>query len=184
MTYKESLQTAFLKTDSESSDYDSKLFPILANEAQLFIAKYGSHIVRKMEIEVTDVPFKTELPADFYRISPTGLVNAEDETICADYYIAEDNYIVINSSGNLVLYYWALPEDVSKMSDEELESYEYEVPSHTHVAIPSYIGYQLVKTDDVQLAQILLNEWNKYLSLFDDKVKAVKRKIQNTVRWW
>jgi hypothetical protein len=82
------------------------------------------------------------------------------------------------------LYYWALPKDITKLSAEELEKYEYEVSEHTHVAIPSYIGYQLVKTDDVQLAQILLNEWNKYLSLFDDKVKAVKRKIRNSVRWW
>ena len=184
MTYKESLETAFLKTDSESSDYESKLFPILANEAQLYIAKYGTHIVRKTEFTVDTYPFKAELPNDFYRTSPIGLVNAEDETVGADYYIAEDNYIVINSTGNFVLYYWALPRDITKMTDEERNCYEYEIPEHTHIAIPSYIGYQLVKTDDVQLAQILLNEWNKYLSLFDDKVKAVKRKIHNSIRWW
>ena len=184
MTYKESLDIAFLKTDSESSDYDSGLFPVLANEAQVYIAKYGTHIVRKVDIEVEKAPFKTALPVDFYRVSPMGLVNAEDELEGIDYYIAEDNFIVINDTGKFVFYYWALPKDITKMSDEERESYEYEVADHTHAAIPSYIGYQLVKTDDVQLAQILLNEWNKYMSLFDDKVKAVKRRIRNSVRWW
>lgn len=178
MTYKESLDIAFLKTDSEASDYDSKLFPVLANEAQVFIAKYGTHIVRKLDIEVESAPFKTLLPDDFYRASPMGLVDAEDEQRGIDYYIGEDDFIVINDKGKFVFYYWALPKDITKMSDEERNSYEYEVASHTHVAIPSYIGYQLVKTDDVQLAQILLNEWNKYLSLFDDKVKAVKRRIR------
>ena len=188
MTYKESLEIAFLKTDSESSDYESGLFPILANEAQMYIAKYGTHIVKKQEYKVDSVPFEADLPEDFYRVSPVGLVNADDDKTGADYYIGEDNSqsnkIVINEPGDLVLYYWALPKDITKLSAEELEEYEYEVSEHTHVAIPSYIGYQLVKTDDVQLAQILLNEWNKYLSLFDDKVKAVKRKIRNSVRWW
>lgn len=178
MTYKESLDIAFLKTDSESSDYEAKLFPVLAHEAQVYIAKYGTHIVRKVDIEVENAPFKTLLPDDFYRASPMGLVDAEDELNGIDYYIAEDDYIVINDTGKFVFYYWALPKDITKMSDEEREDYEYEVAEHTHVAIPSYIGYQLVKTDDVQLAQILLNEWNKYLALFDDKVKAVKRRIQ------
>lgn len=184
MTYKESLDIAFSKTDSEASDYEAKLFPVLANEAQMYIAKYGTHIIRKLDIEVENIPFKTELPKDFYRVSPMGLVDAEDELSGIDYYIAEDNFIVITESGKFVLYYWALPKDITKLSEEELEVYEYEVPHHTHVAIPAYIGYQLVKTDDVQLAQILMDEWNKYLSLFDDKVKSVKRRIKNTTRWW
>ena len=178
MTYKQSLDIAFLKTDSEASDYDAKLFPVLAHEAQMYIAKYGTHIVRKVDIEVENVPFKTELPKDFYRASLMGLVDFEDEQRGIEYYIAEDNFIVINETGKFVFYYWALPKDMTKMSDEELEAYEYEVSDHTHVAIPAYIGYQLVKTDDVQLAQILMDEWNKYLSLFDDKVKAVKRRIR------
>ena len=166
LTYKESLEIAFLKTDSESSDYESGLFPILANEAQMYIAKYGTHIVKKQEYKVDSVPFEAELPKDI----------GEDNS--------QSNKIVINEPGDFVLYYWALPKDITKLSAEELEEYEYEVSEHTHVAIPSYIGYQLVKTDDVQLAQILLNEWNKYLSLFDDKVKAMMRKIRNSVRWW
>ena len=184
MTYKESLDIAFLKTDSEASDYEAKLFPYLANEAQMYIAKYGTHIVRKIEYEVEKTPFKVALPDDFYRASPMGLVDAEDELNGIDYYIAEDSFIVINKSGKFVFYYWALPKDLTKLTYEELEAYEYEVAGHTHVAIPAYIGYQLVKTDDVQLAQILMDEWNKYLSLFDDKVKAVKRRIRNTTRWW
>ena len=195
MTYKESLEIAFLKTDSEASDYDSGLFPVLANEAQMYIAKYGTHIVRKWEYEVKEVPFADNLPDDFYRVAPLGLVRKEDEQSGAEYYIGEDsvvnddgtvepkNIINIEETGNFVLYYWALPKDLTS-ADVDLENYEYEVASHTHVAIPSYIGYQLVKTDDVQLAQILLNEWNKYLSLFDDKTKAVKRKIRSSVRWW
>lgn len=173
-----------MKTDSESSDYDSKIFPILANEAQQYIAKYGTHIVRKVEIEVENAPFKTSLPEDFYRIAPMGIVNAKDETEGVEYYIAEDNFVIINDKGKFLLYYWALPKDITKISNDELDNYEYEIPSHTHVAIPSYIGYNLIKTDDIQLAQLLLNEWNKYLSLFDDKVKAVERKIRNSVRWW
>lgn len=184
MTYKESIDIALLKTDSEESDYERELFTVLANEAQLYIAKYGTHIVRKIDIEVEKAPFKTALPDDFYRESPMGLVNAEDELTGIDHYIAEDNYLVINETGKFVFYYWALPKDLTKLTDEELEAYEYEVADHTQVAIPSYIGYQLIKTDDVQLAQILMNEWNKYLSLFDDRQKAVQRKIQNTVRWW
>ena len=188
MTYKESLNTAFLKTDSESSDYDSGIFPILANEAQMYIAKYGTHIVKKKSYSVEKPGTEFELPTDFYRASPLGLVNADDETDGADFYVSEDSQsaktIVINETGDFVLHYWALPKDITAMTDSELDSYEYEVAEHTHVAIPSYIGYQLVKTDDVQLAQILLNEWNKYLSLFDDSVKAVKKKIHNTARWW
>ncbi len=178
MTYKESLDIAFLKTDSESSDYESKLFPVLANEAQLFIAKYGTHIVRKVDIEVSKTPFKYELPKDFYRVSPMGMVYADDELMGVDYYMVEDNYLVIEETGKFVFYYYALPKDLTKLTDEELEGYEYEVAENTHVAIPSYIGYQLVKSDDVQLAQVLMDEWNKYLSLFDDKVKIIKRKIK------
>lgn len=181
LTYKESLEIAFLKTDSEASDYDSGLFPVLANEAQMYIAKYGTHIVRKKEYEVKEVPFADNLPDDFYRVAPLGLVRKEDEQTGAEYYIGEDNVINIEETGNFVLYYWALPKDLTQI---DLENYEYEVAPHTHVAIPAYIGYQLVKTDDTQLAQILLNEWNKYLSLFDDKTKAVKRKIRSSVRWW
>ncbi len=178
MTYKQSVDIAFLKTDSKSSDYESKLFPVLANEAQMYIAKYGTHIVRKLDIEVEKAPFKTKLPDDFYRVALQGLVDANDELRGIDYLIAEDNFIVINDTGKFVLYYFALPKDLTKMSDEELETYEYEVSEHTHVAIPAYIGYQLVKTDDVQLAQILMDEWNRYLSLYDDKIKAVKRRIR------
>lgn len=184
MTYKESLDIAFLKTDGDASDYESGLFPVLANEAQMYIAKYGSHIVRSVEFVVEKAPHKMQLPDDFYRIAPMGIVSKEDDTEGVDYYIAEDEFLVINETGNFVLYYWALPKDITKMTDEERSAYQYEVPSHTHNAIPSYIGYQLVKTDDVQVAQILLDEWNRYLSLFDDKTKAVKRKIRSNVRWW
>ena len=178
MTYKQSLDIAFLKTDSEASDYDAKLFPVLANEAQMYIAKYGTHIVKKLDIKVESAPHKAELPDDFYRVALQGLVDAEDELNGIDYHIAEGNFIVINETGSFVLYYFALPKDLTGLTDEELENYEYEVSDHTHVAIPSYIGYQLTKTDDVQLAQILMDEWNRYMSLFDDKVKAVKRKIR------
>ena len=75
MTYKESLDIAFLKTDSDASDFDSKLFPVLANEAQLYIAKHGTHIVRKLEIEADSVPYKIKLPDDFYRVALQGMVH-------------------------------------------------------------------------------------------------------------
>lgn len=178
MTYKESLDIAFLKTDSESSDYESKLFPVLANEAQMYIAKYGTHIVRKIEIEADTTPYRVKLPDDFYRVALQGMVYADDELEGADFHIVDDNTIVVSDEGKYNFYYYALPNDLTKLNDEELEAYEYEIASDTHVAIPSYIGYQLVKSDDVQLAQVLMDEWNKYLSLFDDPVKTIKRKIR------
>jgi hypothetical protein len=177
MTYKESLDIAFLKTDSESSDYDSKIFPVLANEAQMFIAKYGTHIVRRVEYEVEAVPHRAKLPEDFYKVALRGMVQQSDELKGVDYFLAEDGYVLFNEKGKFNLYYYALPKDLTKLTDEELDTYEFEVADHTQIAIPSYIGYQLVKSDDVQIAQILMDEWNKYLSLFDDKVKTVYRKI-------
>jgi len=178
MTYKESLNIAFLKTDSESSDYESKLFPVLANEAQMYIAKYGTHIVRRIEIEVNNVPYRFKLPDDFYKVALQGMVYADDELEGADYHLTDDGYAVVNEKGVFAFYYYALPTDLTKLSDEELESYEYETAEETHIAIPSFIGYQLVKSDDVQLAQILMDEWNRYMSLFDDKVKVIKRRIR------
>lgn len=182
MTYKESLKQAFLKTDSEEADYDSGIFPILANEAQLYIAKYGTHIVRKAEIKADKPQYRVKLPEDFYRFAPLGLVYADDETRGVDCYAAEDGTLVVRSAGDFVLYYYALPKDLTS-GTVDLETYEYEVAPHTQAAIPSYIGYQLVKTDDVQLAQILKNEWDKYMSLFDDQSKAVKKRISSIVRW-
>ena len=178
MTYKESLDIAFLKTDSESSDYESKLFPVLANEAQMYIAKYGTHIVRKIEIETDNVPYRMKLPKDFYKVALQGMVYADDEYKGAEYYIVDDNNIVVSEEGKFNFYYYALPTNLTQLSDEELETYEYEIAGDTHVAIPAYIGYQLVKSDDVQLAQVLMDEWNKYLSLFDGPVKTIKRKIR------
>ena len=177
MTYKESLDIAFLKTDSDASDYDAKLFPVLANEAQMYIAKYGTHIVRKIEIEADTTPYRVKLPDDFYRVALQGMVYKDDELLGADYHLTDDGYAVVDEKGVFDFYYYALPSDLTKLSDEELEAYEYEIASDTHVAIPSYIGYQLVKSDDVQLAQVLMDEWNRYMSLFDDKVKFVKRRI-------
>ena len=178
MTYKESLDIAFLKTDSDASDFDSKLFPVLANEAQLYIAKHGTHIVRKLEIEADSVPYKIKLPDDFYRVALQGMVHKDDEFMGADYHLIEDGYAVIDEKGVFDFYYYALPTDLTRLSDEELDNYEYEIAGDTHVAIPAYIGYQLVKSDDVQLAQVLMDEWNKYLSLFDGPVKTIKRKIR------
>lgn len=181
MTYKESLEQAFLKTDSEQGDYDSKIFPMLANEAQLYIAKYGTHINRRREIDVKEDNSLIALPDDFYTMSPKGLVYANDELMGASYHMADDYNMVIHKKGEYILYYYALPSDLTRLPD--LDNYEYEVDKSTHVAIPSYIGYQLVKTDDVQLAQILKNEFDKYMSLFDDSKKAVQKKIKNVVGW-
>ena len=108
---------------------------------------------------------------------------AEGVVVNDDGSVEIKNKINIKETGDFVLYYWALPKDLTA-EGVDLDNYEYEVAPHTHVAIPAFIGYQLVKTDDVQLAQILLNEWNKYLSLFDDKTKTINKKIRNTIRWW
>ena len=177
MTYKESLNIAFFKTDIDASDYDESYYTYLANEAQMYIAKYGTHIVRRIEIEADNVPYRFKLPDDFYKVALQGMVYADDELEGADYHLTDDGYAVVNEKGVFAFYYYALPSDLTKLSYEELESYEYETAEETHIAIPSYIGYQLVKSDDVQLAQILMDEWNKYMSLFDDKVKFVKRRI-------
>ena len=106
-----------------------------------------------------------------------------DEKMCVDFYMSDDSNVVINETGDFLMYYYALPTDLTK-EDVDLSDYEYEVDKNTHVAIPSFIGYQLTKTDDVQLAQILLNEWNKYMSLFNDKERTVYKKIRNIARWW
>lgn len=181
MTYKESLKQAFLKTDSEEADYESGIFPILANEAQMFIAMYGTPIVKCAEISADSEPFRFGLPKDFYKVHTLGLVFRDDTDTGADFRLLEDGVLEIPKTGEYVFYYCALPKDLNSL--EDLDDYEYEVAPETHIAIPAYIGYQLVKTDDVQLAQILKNEWDKYMSLFDVKTKAVKRKISNIARW-
>ncbi len=181
MTYKESIKQALLKTDSEETEYDAAIFPVLANEAQMYIAKYGTHICRQAEYVVTSPFCKVALPKDFYRVSPPGLVHKADRQTGAEYSILGDE-IELCECGEFVLHYYALPTDLT-LDDADLETYEYEVRGDAHIAIPSYIGYQLVKTDDVQLAQILKNEWDKYMMLFDDDKKAVQKKIKNVVRW-
>lgn len=177
ITYKDCIKTALLKTDCEESDFDKNMFPILANEAQLYIAKYGTHIVRTAEFTADSIPYRAKLPDDFYRIALRGMVRKDDELSGADCFLAEDGCIVINQKGDFKLYYYALPKDLTKLTDEELDTYEFEVADHTQVAIPLYVGYQLVKSDDVQTAQILMDEWNGYMALFDDGEKVVYKRI-------
>ena len=62
---------------------------------------------------------------------------------------------------------------------ETPDDYEFEVSTETHNAIPYYIGYELAKTDDTTLAQMLLNEWNRYMSIFVNEPKAVTKRIRN-----
>lgn len=192
MTYKESLEQAFLKTDSEKGDYEAGIFPALAHEAQMYIAMYGTHIKRTDEITVQAVNGDSvaeggniyTLPDDFYRFDTGKIVYRDSPRISAAWHMTGSGTVAFEQTGTYLLKYWAKPQDLTQMTDEERDGYTYEVAPETHVAIPFYIGYQLVKTDDVQLAQMLLNEWNKYMSLFDDAVKAAEKRITNAVRWW
>ncbi len=199
MTYKESLEIAFRYADSTESDFDYKeMFYTLADEAQKLIAIYGRHILRTIEIvpfpedgfvtvsaggNVSNVPcsdfgkeVKIQMPDDFHALSPQGIVYADDYTLPVDYKFVGETVLSIVPDDKYTVNYYALPNTIDENTPDD---YVYEVDSDTHNAIPYYIAYRLVGTDDITLYQALKNQWDLYLSLFNDRAKCVRKQIRN-----
>lgn len=172
MTYGEAIQIALYKTDSEKADYDSNIFPSIADVAQKKIAVFGKHIEKVYTINGEG---EYTMPADFLQLSGKGLVN-QLEFKPVQHYWKDKKTLVVEGTGTFDVHYFALPITID---ENTADNYEFEVSIDTHVAIPFYIGYELTKTDDVQLAQMLLNEWNRYMSLFSDTPTFVEKPITN-----
>lgn len=176
MTYKEAIDTAMKLIDSERSDFDESLFPFFADTAQKKVAMYGKRIERVKTIEKPDnTEIEIEIP-DFYRLIRTEVRGSKKQV---NYY-GYENKFVTDTEGTIDVYYYAMPETID---NETLDTYEFETDIETHNAIPYYIGYELVKTDDTTLAQMLLNEWNRYMSIFVNEPKVVKKQIKDVYRW-
>ena len=191
MTYKESLETAFRYADSERSDFDyPDMFHTLANEAQMLIATQGDKILREREIEVIGqslsladgepAPFtqgsqrgyELMLPEDVYEVR--NILDVRGNPVTFDTY--ERGVAIVPAPGTYKVIYYALPKVIDENTPDD---YEYEVPLYTHVAIPYYIAYRLVGTDDTTLYQALKNQWNMYMGIFNQTGKARVKKIVN-----
>lgn len=172
MTYKKSLEIAFRYADSEESDFDyPDMFYTLADEAQKLIATKGDYITKSVCAEITDDKTFT-LPDDFYEFES---VLSEDGTNAA-YRIADNNHIVFENAGKYTILYHSLPDTVD---DDTPDDYVYQVPEYTHPAIPYYIAYRLIETDDITLSTALKNQWNLYMSIFNKTRRAKRKKIIN-----
>ena len=185
MTYKESLDTAFRYADSERSDFDyPDMFHTLANEAQMLIATQGDKILRECEVSTSSTAsgppsprgegngFELKLPEDLYEIR--GIVDQNGRPV--EYEVYERGIAIVPKLGSYKVIYYALPEIID---ENTADNYEYEVPLYTHVAIPYYIAYRLVGTDDTTLYQALKNQWNMYMGIFNQTGKARVKKIVN-----
>ena len=172
MTYKEAVDTALKLIDSERSDFDESLFPFFADTAQKKIAMYGKRIEKLHTLEKPDdAEVEVEIPG-FYQLIRTEIRGSDEQV---NYYIIENTFVT-DSKGTIDIYYYAMPQTID---GETPDDYEFEVSTETHNAIPYYIGYELAKTDDTTLAQMLLNEWNRYMSIFVNEPKAVTKRIRN-----
>ncbi len=183
MTYKQSLEIAFRYADSEKSDFDyPDMFHTLANEAQMLIATKGDGILRECEAEAVltipqspDEPLKNyelKLPEDVFEVR--SIIDAYGRPVTFD--IRERGVAIVPSLGTYKVTYYALP---SVIDENTADDYEYEVPLYTHAAIPYYIAYRLVGTDDAQLYTALENQWGMYMSIFKQTGKARVKKIVN-----
>jgi hypothetical protein len=133
---------------------------------------YGKKIERVKTIEQPDdTETETEI-TDFYQLIRTEIRGTDKQV---NYYIIENTFVT-DSEGTIDIYYYAMPQTID---GETPDDYEFEVSTETHNAIPYYIGYELAKTDDTTLAQMLLNEWNRYMSIFVNEPKAVTKRIRN-----
>lgn len=172
MTYKEAVDTALKLIDSERSEFDDSLFPFFADTAQKKIAMYGKGIEKVITIEKPDdTETETEI-SDFYRLVRTEIRGSGGQV----HYYMFNNKFITDSEGTIDVYYYAMPETIDENTPDD---YEFEVSPETHNAIAYYIGYELIKTDDTALAQMLLNEWNRYMSVFANEPKAVAKRIKN-----
>ena len=174
MTYKQAIDTALKLIDSEYDEFDEGLYPFYADTAQKMIAMYGKHIERLKTIEKPD---NTEVEVEldnFYKLNYTVIRGSKAQVN----YILTGNKLTTDSAGTVDIYYFAMPETVTGETDDE---YQFEVDIETHNAIPYYIGYALAKSDDPATAQMLFNEWNRYMSVFVDEPKVVVKKMRNVL---
>lgn len=174
MTYKQSLDIAFRYADSEKSDFDyPDMFHTLANEAQMLIATKGDGIMKSVDVEASQTAdLKAELPSDFFELRD--VADSNGNSVTAD--IQERGRLILPKAGKYTVTYYALPTIINENTPED---YEYEVPIYTHAAIPYYIAYRLVGTDDAQLYTALENQWGMYMSIFKQTGKARVKKIVN-----
>lgn len=174
MTLDQAIELALIKIDSEKSDFDSRIFWSSADVAQKKIACYGKHIQKTLEVTTTsDTAYTLTMPTDLFQFVNLEEVGSLEQV---NYYWKDNQHIIIEDTGIFKLNYYALPTTIDV---ETLGTHEFEVSKETQVAIPFYIAYECTKTDDIQLAQQMLNEWNAYLSLFKDTPKPKETKIIN-----
>ena len=180
MTYAKAIEIALSLIDATTSDYDTTIYPSIIDTAQKLIATQGRHIKRMHTIvkpseEETTYILPT-LITGFYE-----LVNVKERGTVSpvnyyEYGEGADFTISITGIGTFDIYYYAMPETID---GDTPDTYKFEVSDETHNAIPYYLGYELTKIDDPTTAQIMSNQWDKYMSLFTDKMKADKKMIRN-----
>jgi len=177
LTYKQAVDTALKLIDSERSEFESDLFPFFADTAQKMIAMHGKMIERTLTVEKPDnIEIEVSIP-DFYRFAYTQIRGTDRQV---NYFIYDNNFVT-DSVGTIDVYYYAMPKTID---GETADEYEFEVDAETHNAIPYYMAYELAKDDDVALAQIMLDTWNKYMSIFKNEPKAIQKRIKNVYRRW
>lgn len=177
MTYSKAIEIALQKVDGVSGDYDPSIFPAIADAAQKAIALFGKHIKRVHSI-VKENTAKTvyNMPAGFYKLLRIKLRGSIKSVDYYEYSEGTEYKLVIGGEGTFDVYYYAMPITIDENTPD---TYEFEVDLETHNAIPYFIGYEIAKNDDAAVAQICSNEWDKYMSLFEDKPKAEQKKIIN-----
>jgi hypothetical protein len=92
----------------------------------------------------------------------------------------DSNILIVDCVGTIDVTYYANPIDITKNTND---TYVFEVSPDTHVAIPYYIAYNLVMSDDVALSTQLKNEWNKYMSVLADVPSVRSVRLTRTQRW-
>ena len=205
MTLKEAIEQACKLTDSEKADYESDLFYILADGAQKWIARNGKHIQRVLTVDVSVCENckakgiekcyhakKIVLPDDYMMMAPRGIFSYDEPNKSIEYMLRHNlgnpnageefdgNILMVDCIGVIDINYYANPTDITKNTDD---SYIFEVSPDTHVAIPYYIAYNLVMSDDVALSTQLKNEWNKYMSVLADVPSVRSVRLTRTQRW-
>jgi hypothetical protein len=116
--------------------------------------------------------YELKLPEDLFEVR--NILDAYGNPVTFDVY--ERGIAIVPAPGTYKVIYYALPKVIDENTPDD---YEYEVPLYTHVAIPCYIAYRLVGTDDAQLYTALENQWGMYLSIFNQTGKARVKKIVN-----
>lgn len=177
MNYAKAIEIALQKTDSELSDYDESIFPAIVDSAQMLIATKGIYIKRMYTVvntEETEYILPTII-SNFYQLTKIKKRGSIGPVNYYEYGEGQNHTLVLSEVGTIDIYYYALPKTIDENTADD---YEFEVDLETHNAIPFYIGYELTKVDDPTIAQICLNEWDKYMSLFVDKPRIDYKRIR------